>query len=51
VDTATEDTLMQVIGVSAAIVPALTLMAWLAIGSRRRQAAERAELAEQPPKS
>ena len=37
------DTLMQAIGLSAAIAPILALSIGLAIASRRRQAAERAD--------
>jgi hypothetical protein len=37
------DAVMQVIGLSAAILPMAGLAAWLAVSSRRRQAAEQAE--------
>jgi len=40
---ASSDVLWQVIGMVAGIGPVLVLAVWLAISSRRRQAAERAE--------
>ena len=42
---AQSDLLWQVIGMTAAIGPVLVLAVWLGIASRRRQAAERAEIA------
>jgi hypothetical protein len=42
-DHSAHDTLWQVIGMAALIAPVLILSLWLAIASRRRQAAERAE--------
>lgn len=45
VDAVTHDTLWQVIGTVAAVAPVLVIGAWLALASRRRDAAERA----QPP--
>ena len=43
------DSLMQVLGLVAVIGPTLALGLGLAIASRRRQAAERADFAEPPP--
>ena len=37
------DTLLQLIGVGVVIVPMAVLVVWLALASRRRQAAEAAE--------
>jgi hypothetical protein len=48
VDDAAKAIAMQVVGVSAAIVPILALFVGLGIASRRRRAAEQAELAEPP---